>query len=98
MAKRLAEAGEYGIHPPTAERLARMIAATVRETDVEMAIVLGGGNIWRGATGSAQGMDRPTADYIGMLGTVLNALALQKRWSGSRIWWSGYRRPLRCAR
>ena len=74
----LAEAGEYGIHPPTAERLARMIAATVRETDVEMAIVLGGGNIWRGATGSAQGMDRPTADYIGMLGTVLNALALQE--------------------
>ena len=74
----LAEAGEYGIHPPTAERLARMIATTVRETGVEMAIVLGGGNIWRGATGSAQGMDRPTADYIGMLGTVLNALALQE--------------------
>ena len=94
----LADAGEFGIHPPTAERLARMIAATVRETGVEMAIVLGGGNIWRGATGSAQGMDRPTADYIGMLGTVLNALACRKRWSGWSAWSSGCRRPSRCAR
>ena len=74
----LADASQVGIDPPAAERLARLIATTVRETGVELPIVLGGGNIWRGAAGSAQGMDRPTSHYIGMLGTVLNALALQE--------------------
>lgn len=49
----------------------------VRDRGVEVCVVVGGGNIWRGTVGSAQGMDRSTADYMGMLATVLNALALQ---------------------
>lgn len=49
----------------------------VQELGVEMALVVGGGNIWRGISGSSQGMDRATADYMGMLATVMNALALQ---------------------
>ncbi|HHV63506.1 MAG TPA: UMP kinase [Peptococcaceae bacterium] len=49
----------------------------VQELGVEMALVVGGGNIWRGIAGSSQGMDRATADYMGMLATVMNALALQ---------------------
>lgn len=49
----------------------------VTEIGVEVALVVGGGNIWRGATGSAKGMDRASADYMGMLATVINALALQ---------------------
>ncbi len=69
------EAG-YGIDP----RVAASIAEQVREVQdlgVELAIVIGGGNIWRGTAGSALGMDRATADYMGMLATVINALALQ---------------------
>jgi uridylate kinase len=71
-------AGEkgYGID---AEVL-RSIAEQVRELipyKVEIAVVVGGGNIWRGAPASKQGMDRATADYMGMLATVINALALQ---------------------
>ena len=69
------EAG-YGIDP----RVAASIAEQVRELQdlgVELAIVIGGGNIWRGTAGSALGMDRATADYMGMLATVINALALQ---------------------
>ena len=56
------------------------VAEQVREVQklgVEMALVVGGGNIWRGIAGSSQGMDRATADYMGMLATVINALALQ---------------------
>lgn len=49
----------------------------IRKMGVEIALVVGGGNIWRGISGSAQGMDRATADYMGMLATVMNALALQ---------------------
>ncbi len=49
----------------------------VQDLGVEMALVVGGGNIWRGIAGSSQGMDRATADYMGMLATVMNALALQ---------------------
>ena len=66
----------YGADP---ERI-RAIAAQVKqvaERGVEVAIVVGGGNIYRGLSGAAQGMDRATADYMGMLATVLNALALQ---------------------
>jgi uridylate kinase len=59
------------------DRLAREIAEVRTELGTEVAIVVGGGNIWRGATGSAVGMDRATADYMGMLATVINALALQ---------------------
>ena len=57
-----------------------MIAAEIREVvnrGVEVAVVVGGGNIWRGEAGSARGMDRTTADYMGMLATTINALALQ---------------------
>jgi len=59
------------------ERLAREIAGVVRDTKTELAIVIGGGNIWRGLTGAGAGMDRATADYMGMLATAINALALQ---------------------
>ncbi len=66
----------YGIDPVVVERIAAEIAR-VRELGVEMAIVVGGGNIFRGLSASTTGMDRSTADYMGMLATVLNALALK---------------------
>ena len=66
----------YGLHPPTVERIAREIAK-VQGLGVEVCLVIGGGNIFRGLQGSAQGMERTTADYMGMLATVMNALALQ---------------------
>jgi uridylate kinase len=59
------------------DRLAGEISEVRRELGTEVGVVVGGGNIWRGATGSAVGMDRATADYMGMLATVINALALQ---------------------
>jgi uridylate kinase len=59
------------------ERLAKEVAGVRAELGTEIAIVIGGGNIWRGATGSSSGMDRATADYMGMLATVINALALR---------------------
>lgn len=59
------------------ERLAREFAGARVEFGTEIAVVVGGGNIWRGAAGSASGMDRATADYMGMLATVINALALR---------------------
>ncbi len=59
------------------DRIALEIAQVRRELGTEVAVVVGGGNIWRGATGAAAGMDRATADYMGMLATVINALALQ---------------------
>jgi uridylate kinase len=59
------------------DRLAGEIAEARQELGTEVAVVVGGGNIWRGSTGSAVGMDRATADYMGMLATVINALALQ---------------------
>ena len=58
-------------------RVAREVAEVRSELGTEIAVVVGGGNIWRGATGSASGMDRANADYMGMLATVINALALQ---------------------
>src|SRR5581483_5683202 len=66
----------YGIEPATVNRIAAQIKA-VSDTGVEVAVVVGGGNIWRGAEASEYGMDRATADYAGMLATVMNALALQ---------------------
>lgn len=71
-------AGEqgYGIQPSILEGLAEEIAAVVA-MDVEVAIVIGGGNIFRGLAASASGMERAFADYMGMLATILNALALQ---------------------
>ena len=68
--------GSYGIDPRVVGHIAAEIEE-VMELGVEVAVVVGGGNIWRGASGSAGGMDRVTADYMGMLATVLNALALQ---------------------
>lgn len=71
-------AGEkgFGIHPETIERIAEEIRS-VQDLGVEIAIVLGGGNIFRGIAGTAEGMDRSSSDYMGMLATVINALALQ---------------------
>ncbi len=66
----------YGIDPIVVKRLAGDIR-DVRESGTEVAIVIGGGNIWRGLEASTTGMDRATADYMGMLATVQNALALQ---------------------
>lgn len=66
----------YGLHPPTVERIASEVKS-VQEMGVEICMVIGGGNIFRGLSGSAQGMERTTADYMGMLGTVMNALAMQ---------------------
>jgi uridylate kinase len=66
----------YGIHRPTLQRLVDEIRA-VTELGVQIAIVIGGGNIFRGVALGATGMDRATADYMGMLATVMNALALQ---------------------
>jgi uridylate kinase len=70
------EAG-YGIDGPVVERLATEIFEVREELSVEIAIVVGGGNIWRGMTGASAGMDRSQADYMGMLATVINSLALQ---------------------
>ena len=66
----------YGIDPKVVDDLAEQIAEIV-EDGVQLAVVVGGGNIFRGLSGSAEGMDRAQADYIGMLATVMNALALQ---------------------
>ncbi len=66
----------YGLHPPTVSRIAREVAS-VHAMGVEICLVIGGGNIFRGLQGSAQGMERTTADYMGMLATVMNALAMQ---------------------
>ena len=65
-----------GLHPPTVNRIASQIKK-VHEMGIEVCLVIGGGNIFRGLQGSAQGMERTTADYMGMLATVMNSLALQ---------------------
>ena len=67
---------DYGTDPDRVTAVARQVSA-VRDQGVEVAIVVGAGNIFRGMTGVAEGMDRSTADYMGMLATVLNALPLQ---------------------
>ena len=66
----------YGLHPPTVTRIAQEVQS-VHGMGVEICMVIGGGNIFRGLQGSAQGMERTTADYMGMLATVMNALAMQ---------------------
>ena len=70
-------ASDETIDGAVVERLAAEIAEVVTDVGIELAIVVGGGNIWRGLTGAGAGMDRATADYMGMLATVINALALQ---------------------
>jgi uridylate kinase len=71
----LAGSNGFGIDPDKAETIATRVSEVVR-MDIQLAIVIGAGNLWRGRTGIERGMDRATADYMGMLGTVMNALAL----------------------
>ncbi|TYC48070.1 UMP kinase [Weissella muntiaci] len=66
----------YGIDPETVNNIAQEIKE-VYELGVEIAIVIGGGNLWRGEAGAKLGMERAQADYVGMLGTVMNSLAMQ---------------------
>ncbi|KMY49475.1 UMP kinase [Peribacillus loiseleuriae] len=72
----LAGAEGFGINPAVIKSIAEQVKE-VAELDVEVAVVVGGGNIWRGKIGSEMGMDRANADYMGMLATVMNSLALQ---------------------
>ena len=67
----------HGIDGHVVQEIARQIVKVRSEFDIELAVVVGGGNIWRGMTGSGAGMDRAQADYMGMLATVINGLALQ---------------------
>ena len=68
----------YGIDGEIVAQIAHAIIDVKSELEVDLAVVVGGGNIWRGMTGSGAGMDRAQADYMGMLATVINALALQE--------------------
>jgi len=74
----------FGLHPPTVERIASEVKS-VHDLGVEICMVIGGGNIFRGLQGSAQGMERTTADYMGMLATVMNALGMQSALEGLGI-------------
>lgn len=74
----------YGLHPPTVARIASEVKR-VHDMGVEICMVIGGGNIFRGLQGSAQGMERATADYMGMLATVMNALAMQAAMEAENI-------------
>lgn len=74
----------FGLHAPTLHRVADEITH-VHEMGVEICVVIGGGNIFRGLKGSAEGMERTTADHIGMLATVMNALAMQSALEASGI-------------
>jgi uridylate kinase len=76
--------GEYGISPAIVEQIASEVAE-VHALGLELAVVIGGGNIFRGVKGAAQGMDRTSADYMGMLATVINALALQEGFERSGL-------------
>tara|TARA_B100000674_G_C37820184_1_gene905391 strand:+ start:334 stop:1044 length:711 start_codon:yes stop_codon:yes gene_type:complete len=67
---------KFGIHMPTLNSIASALR-TAQTLNVEISIVIGGGNIFRGLKASAQGMDRATADYMGMLGTIMNGMAMQ---------------------
>lgn len=75
---------EDNISPEIVNRIAEEIKKA-HDTGIEIAIVVGGGNFWRGAAASARGMDRPTADYVGMLATVMNALAVQAALEASGV-------------
>jgi uridylate kinase len=68
--------GEFGIDPKTIERIAGEIRA-VHDMGIQICLVVGGGNLFRGVSGMANGIDRASADYMGMLGTVINAIAVQ---------------------
>jgi len=75
----------YGIDPKVINGIADQIREVV-QLGVEIAIVIGGGNFWRGVPASANGMDRTTADYIGMLATIMNALGLQNALEQKGVW------------
>ncbi len=81
----LAGSQGFGIDPNVVNDIADQISEIVRD-DIQIAIVVGGGNFFRGLAGSAEGMDRAQADYIGMLATVMNALALQDSFEQHRIY------------
>lgn len=66
----------FGLHPPTVQKIAAEVKR-VHDLGVELCLVIGGGNIFRGLSGSAQGMERASADYMGMLATIMNALGMQ---------------------
>ena len=68
--------GKYGIDPSTVKSIANEIK-DIHSLGVNVGVVVGGGNLWRGKTGEELGMDRAQADYMGMLGTIMNGLALQ---------------------
>lgn len=72
----LAGSQGYGIDPVTVDVISKQVVEVAKK-GIQVAIVVGGGNIWRGLSGKAKGMDRVSADYMGMLATVMNALALQ---------------------
>ena len=76
--------GDFGIDMAVAERLARDIAEAI-DAGAQISIVVGGGNIFRGLAGAAKGMERATADYMGMLATVMNALALQNALENAKV-------------
>src|SRR5690349_10866034 len=77
--------GKYGIHPPTLTRIASEVKE-ISESGIEVALVIGGGNIFRGVAGSTEGMDRANADYMGMLATCINAMALQDALEKQQVW------------
>jgi uridylate kinase len=74
----------FGLHPPTVQRVAQEVKQ-VHDMGVEICLVIGGGNIFRGLSGAAHGMERATADYMGMLATVMNALGMQGALEGLGI-------------
>lgn len=82
---------DHGIDPPMIDRVTEELLS-VRETGHEIAVVIGGGNIYRGISGAASGMDRAACDYMGMLATVINAIALQET-----LIRKGHRPELTCA-
>ena len=85
---------EYGLDPVTVGRIADEIKA-VTESGVEVCLVIGGGNIFRGVSGAAAGMERASADYMGMLATVINALAMQNALEQRNVQ-TGCSQPFRC--
>lgn len=68
--------GQFGIDPETVQRMAEEVKAA-KATGLDLCLVIGGGNIFRGIAGAAKGLDRTTGDYMGMLATIMNALAMQ---------------------
>ncbi|MBJ7488529.1 MAG: uridine monophosphate kinase, partial [Ilumatobacteraceae bacterium] len=73
----LAEPTGFGLDNSVLQQVAQELKETKAELEVDIAIVVGGGNFWRGLKGAGQGMDQAQADYMGMIATVMNGLALQ---------------------